>query len=81
MENVAIKLVDHFISGGPQAVIAILLLVIGALVWDRMRMVAELKRKDERLDQIVDDFHEGHRVLAEALAALRIALIEMRSKW
>jgi hypothetical protein len=80
LESLIEKLVGALLGGGPQAIIAILLLVITWLVVERRRLIKEIERKDDRIDKIVDDYHKGNMSLAEALNSLKLVLYEVKSK-
>lgn len=73
------RLVDAVLGGGPGTV-AILILIIGFLVWDRLRLIKEIARYQTRLDKIVDDYHKGNLTLAEAMNSLRMVLFEIKAK-
>ena len=73
------KVVDAVLGGGPGTV-GVLLLIIGFLVWDRLRLIKEIARYQTRLDKIVDDYHKGNLTLAEAMNSLRLVLFEIKAK-
>lgn len=64
--------------GGPE-VVAILIFIIGMLLYDRRRLLHELERKEARIDKIVDDYHQGNITLAEALNSLKMVLVEIKA--
>lgn len=68
------------IEGGPPAVIAVLLLVIVGLIFERKRLLAELIKKDEKIDKIIDDYYKGNMTLSDALNSLKMVLYEIKSK-
>lgn len=80
MDSLIEKLVGALLGGGPQAIIAILLLAITWLVMERRRLIKEIERKDDRIDKIVDDYHKGNMSLAEALNSLKLVLYEVKTK-
>lgn len=80
LESLIEKLVGALLGGGPQAIIAILLLVITWLVVERRRLIKEIERKDDRIDKIVDDYHKGNMSLAEALNGLKLILYDVKAR-
>lgn len=76
-----VSIITLLSGGGPSAVIAILVLVIVHLILERRRLVAEIAKKDEKMDRIVDDYHKGNLTLAEALNSLKSVLYEIKGKF
>lgn len=79
MDNTISTLLAPLLDGGP-AVIAALILFILALLWDRKRLVAEVKEKEAKIDRIVDDYHKGNLTIAEAMNSLKYVLAEIKGK-
>jgi hypothetical protein len=73
-------LFDKVISGGPEAIIALLLLALLGLLWERKRLLEQLSKKDEKIDKIIDDYHAGNITLADALNSLKNVLFEIKGK-
>ena len=71
------------LTSGKQGV-EILPIVMGLIIWhlldERKKMLEDSKRKDERIDKIIDDYHKGNLTLTEALNSLKIVLYEIKSK-
>lgn len=80
MDDLLQKLLDAVLGGGPGAVIAIMVAIVGFLVWDRSRLVKTLQTKDEKIEKIVDDYYKGNTTLTEALNGLKMVLIEIKAK-
>lgn len=80
MEGIVTNMLDAVLSGGPKAIIALLVMIICALLWERSRLLAEITRKDSRIERILDDYTRGNTTLAEALNQLRMVLFEIKSK-
>lgn len=80
MEAIFTTLIGVLLGGGPPAIIAILLLVIVLLLLDRRRLLADIQRKDDKIDSIVDDYYKGNLTLSEALNSLKIVLYEIKIK-
>jgi hypothetical protein len=72
------KVVDAVLGGGP-GVMAVLLILIGFLLWDRWRMTKEITRYQDRIDKIIDDYHQGNLTLADALNSLKLVLYEIKA--
>ena len=68
-------------AGGPHAVIAILVFIIVGMARDRRRLTAELTKRDDKLDKIVEDYFHGNMTLSEALGSLRIVLAEIKAHY
>lgn len=79
MDNVIGNLIAVLLQGGPE-VVAVLLLFIMLLLFDRKRLLNELNKKDLRIEKIVDDYHTASITLAEALNALKMVLYELKSR-
>jgi hypothetical protein len=85
VENDIIKtsilaLVGLLDTGGSKPIILILLLVIGGLIWQLRRLMAQIERKDDKIEKIVDDYHKGNMTLTEALNQLKMCLWEIRAR-
>jgi hypothetical protein len=80
LESIFEKLIGALLGGGPQAIIAILALIIVLLIIDRKRIISEVSRKDEKIERIVDDYYTGNKTLSESLTSLKLVMIEIRSK-
>ncbi len=79
MDTTISTLLAPLLNGGP-AVIAALILFILALLWERRRLMAEIKEKEAKIDKIVDDYHKGNLTIAEAMNSLRFVLSEIKGK-
>jgi hypothetical protein len=80
VESIIEKLVTILFSGGPQAISAFLLLVVGLLFLERQRLLKELTKKDDKIDKIIDDYYQGNMTLTEALNSLKFVLYEIKGK-
>ena len=74
------KVFEYVMTGGPNAIIALLVLIIFGLIMDRKNLRDDIKRKEERLDKIVDDYHQGNLTIAEAMNSLKYVLAEIKGK-
>jgi Flp pilus assembly protein TadB len=73
MEELAGSILQTILAGGPQAIIAILLLVIVYQYMENRRLHRELDERDDKIDAVVKDYHAG-------ALSLTAALVEIRSK-
>jgi predicted Holliday junction resolvase-like endonuclease len=71
---------EHLFKGGPEAIIALLILIIAALFIEIRRLRTEIKSREEKLDKIVDDYHKGNLTIAEAMNSLKFVLAEIKGK-
>lgn len=87
MESVT-TVIAMIAGGGPTAVIAILCLVVGYLVWERMRLMKLLQRYQnlvadnrsqyaESIIEIINRYHSGNKELVQALNEIKIVLATM----
>lgn len=80
MDPILGNLLSMLLSGGPHAISAILVLFVILLLIDRRRLLAEIVRKEDRIDKIVDDYYKGNVTLAEAMNSLKNVLFEIKTK-
>lgn len=80
MDSIIEPLVVALLTGGPSAVVAVLLLVIIGLYLERRRLLADLNKKEEKIDKIIDDYYKGNMTLSEALNSLKMVLYEIKGK-
>lgn len=71
---------DYIVSGGFKGIIALLLIIIGCLLWDRKHLQENLEKKEEKIEEILDNYYKGNMTLSEALSGLKILLAEIKSK-
>ena len=79
-DGVVSPLIDRLFAGGPEAIIAVLVLAIILLLFERRRLLEQLSKKEEKIDKIVDDYYKGNLTLSEALNNLKGVLYEVKSK-
>lgn len=92
MENIAKVLISLITGDGPtSAVIAVLLLVIGFLVWERIQMSKQLnatiKQTLEAKDSekqiildIVEKYHQGNLTMVQAINELKVVLAAIQGR-
>lgn len=78
MDKIFEILLSAMFSGGPAAIIAILLVAVGVLYLERRRLLEEIRRKDDKIDKIIDDYYKGNMTLSEALNSLKNVLYEIK---
>lgn len=71
---------DYIVSGGFKGIIALLLIFIGLLLWDRKHLQENLEKKEEKIEEILDNYYRGNLTLSEALSGLKVLLAEIKSK-
>ena len=83
-------LLTFLTAGGEAAVIALLFVAVGVLIWDRKsltknindttKLVYEAKdREATSIKEIVDRYHKGNLDLVQALNEIKIVLITIQS--
>ena len=82
MDKIIELIVSALFGGGPPEllVIAGLLIAVGALLRERRRLLAEIQKKDDKIDKIIDDYYQGNMTLSEALNSLKSVLYEIKGK-
>lgn len=80
MEKIIQFGLERLFSGGPEALLMIAVAIIGFLIWERNRLVKLIEKKDNKIDQIIDDYHKGNITLADALTSLKFVLFEIKAK-
>jgi len=73
-------IIGAIMGGGPEAMIAILVVFVVLLLLDRRRLLAEIKQKDAKVEKIVDEYYKGNLTLTEALTSLKLVLFEIKGK-
>jgi hypothetical protein len=80
MEDIVKMFFEAVLSGGPGAIIGLLLAFIGLLIWDRRTLVAKIDVKEAKIEKIIDDYHQGTITITQALHSLQILLAEIKGK-
>jgi hypothetical protein len=80
LESLIEKLLGIILNGGPTALIAVLVMIIIFLWFERKRLLHELEKKDDKIDRIIDDYSKGNVTLGEALNSLKLVLYEIKGK-
>ena len=90
MEDLAKFLFQHIVEGGAGAIIAILLGLIVALLFDRRSLVKSLHeitdkafhQKDaesQSIREIIEKYHQGNLNLVQALNEIKIVLVALQN--
>jgi hypothetical protein len=73
----------NLLTSGKQGV-EVLPVIMGLIIWhlleERKKLLEDNKKKDERIDKIIDDYHKGNLTLTEALNSLKLVLYEIKGK-
>lgn len=91
MEGLIKSLIPLIADGGSSAVIALLLLIVGFLVWDRIQL---LKRLSESLKQtldakeaekqvileIIEKYHRGNLTMVQAINEIKVVLAAIQGR-
>lgn len=80
MDAIIEKLLVALLSGGPTAIIAVLLLIIFGLFIERKRLLKEIEKKDDKLDKIIDDYYKGNMTISQAFNSLKEVLYEIKGR-
>lgn len=80
MIETGLKIAEFLFAGDMRGIIFLLVLIILGLGWDRHRLIKAAEKKEEKLDEILKDYHKGNLTLAEALNNIRMVLYEIKGK-
>jgi hypothetical protein len=80
MDTLIEKLLGAAIAGGPTGVIALLIVGLVVLWFERKRLLKEVEKKDNKIEKIIEDYTKGNLTLSEALNSLKFVLFEIKSK-
>lgn len=80
MDNTIQFLLTKIFSGGPESILAISIAINAGLLYERHRLVKRLEMKDEKLDQIIDDYHKGNITIADAFTSVKLVLFEIKAR-
>jgi hypothetical protein len=75
-----LSLVNILISGGASGVIALLILVVAGLLWDRRRVFMDNAKKDMKLDTLMENHYKSSLAVSDALNSIKIILAEISVK-
>ncbi|WOB78469.1 hypothetical protein [Brevundimonas nasdae] len=75
-----VPLIDRLFEGGPESIIAILVILTILLLWERKRLLDLIARREEKIDAIVENYYQGNMTLTEALNGVKAVMLEVRLK-
>jgi hypothetical protein len=89
MENIPLIL-QYLTQGGSTAVIVLMAVVIGILIWDRKQLLKSLSETTQKvfdakdsenksIREIVDRYHEGNLGLVQALNEIKLVLTTIQN--
>ena len=91
MQSFLNSIMTYLFQDGPAPVIAIMLLIIVALVYERFSILKSLnsttqkiidakEKETEHIREILDRYHQGNLNLVEALNEIKIVLITLQRR-
>ena len=84
MDKVFTIITTALFSGGPNAIILILMLIVAFLVWDRLGLIKTMKDNTEyhRADiaRIIEKYQEGQINVIQALNEIKLILVKLEAK-
>lgn len=80
-EEIIATILKLFTGGDVSGALPIaLVLIIGYLLKERKSLIEDNRKKDEKIDRILDDYYKGNLTLTEALNSLKLVLYEIKGK-
>lgn len=84
-------IVTNIFAGGPESIIAILLLIIAAMSWfvfnslkERQKILSEQNELSEKynnkLIEVIEKSHQSHSLTTSAINEIRIVLAEIKAR-
>ena len=84
MDKLMQDLLVAVLAGGPSAVISLLLLFIGYLIWDRVKLVKSMKESStdykKSLEVVLEKYHQGQIGLIEAFNEIKLILAKLEGR-
>lgn len=80
MIEAGLKILGIILAGGSPAIIVILILIIGFLLWERVKLNREAHERDKRIDDIVDKYHAGNLNISDAFRELQNVMQQIKDK-
>ena len=74
------NLIATLLTGGPAGVIALLMLVVAGLLWDRRRVFSDNAKKDQKIDVLIENYYKSSISVGEAIGSIKIVLAEISAK-
>lgn len=83
-ESLIDKLVSSVLGGGAGGMIALLMLIIGLMIWDRIRLLNDLKHVTDshkkELAELIDKYYSSRQDVKEAINEIKIVMAKIESK-
>jgi len=91
MDSIIKSLVNLVVNGGVTAIIALLMLCIGYLVWDRRQLTKQLTESIQQtlaaketekqvILEIVEKYHQGNLTMVQAINEIRVVLAAIQGR-
>ena len=91
MDSIIKSLVNLVVNGGVTAIIALLMLCIGYLVWDRRQLTKQLAESIQQtlaakeaekqvILEIVEKYHQGNLTMVQAINEIRVVLAAIQGR-
>jgi hypothetical protein len=74
------NLIATLLNGGPAGVIALLMLVVAGLLWDRKRVFSDSAKKDQKIDVMIENYYKSSMAIGEAIGSIKVVLAEISVK-
>ena len=74
------SLIATLLTGCPAGVIALLMLVVAGLLWDRRRVFSDNAKKDQKIDVLIENYYKSSIAVGEAIGSIKIVLAEISAK-
>lgn len=78
--DLVMKLVSTVLDGSFKSVIAILLLIIGFLIYDRMNMYKNIQAQNTKFEKVINDYYDVMVKINDTINSLKMVLQEIKSK-
>lgn len=80
MDDIFEFLLKNVTNGGTTAVISILIIIIGYLLWERRGLMSSLDKKNDKIDRIINDYYKITVQISGTINSLKMVLLEIKSK-
>ena len=85
------QVLGYIAQGGPVAIIVILAVAVGVLIWDRHQLLKSLNettqkvydakdRETQSIKEIIEKYHQGQLTVVQALNEIRLVLTTIQGK-
>jgi hypothetical protein len=84
MEKIFYLFADGIASGGPGAIILLLIGVIAVLIWDRLGLIKSMNENSTLyradINKVIDKYQEGQINVIQALNDIKLILVKVEAK-